>query len=377
MTVDPCASSRVQARFKVKDFTGSCLTIKQGGRSMIARFIQRLPSAAGPFRGALLDRAILWSAILLVVSIAAFGTYYYLGQQGSSPPTDQEIMQRQLSQYEQLVRDDPNNINDRLALAETYYGLKRYSDAITQYEAALAINDQSTLGQVGLGQAKLATGDLAGASESFQKVIDQSQNSDVAGELIQSAHYYLGKIALDQQEPDVAIQQLTEATTIEKSDSDAWYLMGTAYEQMGHLDDAVNALKQAVLFVPNFTEAYQKLALVYDEKGASAEALYARGMAAYSQGQLDEAVNQLQAAVNASPTLAEAYSGLGLVRESQGQPDAAMTAYQQALQLRPDDFNAVSGVARLNGSGSGASSGLPANHPTVQAGGSDQQGVTP
>ena len=330
---------------------------------MIAKFIQRLPSAAGPFRGALLDRAIIWSAILLVVSIAAFGTYYYLGQQGSAPPTDQEIMQRQVSQYEQLVRDDPNNINDRLALADTYYGLKRYSDAITQYEAALVINDQSTLGQVGLGQAKLAAGDLAGASESFQKVIDESQKADISGQLLQNAHYYLGSIALKQQKPEEAIQQLTEATTIEKSDSDAWYLMGTAYEQIGKLDDAVNALTQAVLFVPNFTEAYQELALVYDQKGATSEALYARGMAAYSTGQLDEAVDQLQAAVNASPTLAEAYSGLGLVRESQGQPDAAMAAYQQALQLKPDDFNAASGAARLNGSGSGASSGRTTGEP--------------
>jgi Tfp pilus assembly protein PilF len=363
---------------KVKDFTGLCLTVKQGGRAMIARFKQRLPSAAGPFRGALLDRAILWSAILLVVSIAAFGTYYYLDQQGSaSPPTDQEIMQRQLGQYEQVVRDDPNNITNRLALADTYYGLKRYSDAITQYEAALVINDQSTLADVGLGQAKLGAGDLAGAAESFQKVIDQSQGTDVAGELVQSAHYYLGSIALDQQNPDEAIQQLTEATTIEKSDSDAWYLMGTAYVQIGKLDDAVNALTQAVLFVPNFTDAYQKLALVYDQKGASAEALYARGMVAYSTGQFDEAATQLQAAVNASPTLTEAYSGLGLVRESQGQPDAAMAAYQQALQLKPDDFNALSGVARLNGDTSGDSSGsLPANHPAVPAG-SDQQGVTP
>ncbi len=185
---------------------------------MIARFKQRLPSAAGPFRGALLDRAIIWSAILLVVSVAAFGIYYYVGQQSSaSPPTNQEIMQGQLSQYEQVVRDDPNNITNRLALGDTYYGLSRYPDAITQYEAALTINDQSTLANVGLGQAKLGAGDLAGASESFQKVVDQAQGADVAGELLQSAHYYLGSIALDQQNPDEAIQQLTAATTIERA----------------------------------------------------------------------------------------------------------------------------------------------------------------
>lgn len=334
----------------------------------------RLPAATGP----LLNRLIIWSAALLVFAIAAFAVYYYLDQQGSAP-TNQAAVQRQLNQYEQAVRDDPNNITNRLALADAYYSLKRYNDASSQYEAALVINDQSTLGRVGLGRAKLEAGDLVGASESFQKVIDQSKGADIAGELVQSAYYYLGSIALDQQKPDEAIQQLTQATNIERTDSDSWYLMGTAYIQIDKLDEAVDALTKAVLFVPDFTEAYEKLALVYDQKGASGEALYARGMVAYSMGELEDAAEQLQAAIDASPTLAEAYTGLGMVRETQGQRDAAMAAYQRALHLKPDDFNARSGLARLSGSVPATSSGaeLPANHPGDPSSGGSQEGVTP
>jgi len=341
---------------------------------MISGLKHRLPDLEGP----ILNHVIFWAGALLVVSIVAFAAYYYFDQRGSAP-SNQEVLQIQLSQYEQVVRDDPNNITNRLALADVYLALDRYDDAISQYEAALVINDQSTLASVGLGRAKLGAGDLAGASEGFQKVIDQSQEADVSGELVQSAYYYLGSIALEQQKPDEAIEHLKLATSIERTDSDAWYLLGTAYRQSGKLDEAVDALAQAVLFVPDFTEAYEQLALVYDEKGASGEALYARGMVAYSTGKLDEAAEQLQAATSASPTLAEAFAGLGLVREVQGQGDAAIVAYQQALHLKPDNFNARSGLARLSQPETAASPGaeLPADHPGVQAGGDSQQGVTP
>ena len=346
---------------------------------MIAKIRQRLPTAS-PLRGRLLDRVILWSGILLAVSVVAFGAYYYVDQESkNSPPSNDEVMQRQLTLFEQAVIEDPNNITNRLALADTYLSLERFADAVAQYEAALVINDQSTLGHVGLGRAQLGTGDLAGATENFQKIIDKSKEADISGELVESAHYYLGSIALQQGNPDEAIKQLTEATKLERSDSDAWYLMGKAYMQAGKPEEAVDALMQAVLFVPDFTEAYEALAEVFDEKGATAGALYARGMAAYSKGELEDAARLLEDAVTASPTLAEAYSGLGLVRETMGQRDAAVLAYQQALHLKPDDFNAGTGLARLTQAESGTSTEeeLPANHPGAEAGDGSEQGVTP
>lgn len=343
---------------------------------MIAKIRHRLPNAAQPSRG-VLDRVILWSGILLVVSVVAFGTYYYLDQQSSSPAT-QQGPRIELGRYEQVVRDDPNNITNRLALADAYYTLDRYDDAVAQYEAALVINSESALGHVGLGRALLATGDLTGAAESLQAVIDQSQKEDIAGTLVQTAHYYLGKIALQQQQPDEAIAQLKEATTIERSDADAWYLMGTAYVQNGQLDEALDALTQAVLFVPDFTEAYEQMALVYDQQGATGKALYARGMVAYSKEEFDDAAGQLEAAVSAAPTLAQAYAGLGLVREVQGERDAAALAYQQALHLNPEDFIAKGGLARLNGASDVQSdTGLPADHPSTGNGSGSEQGVTP
>lgn len=344
---------------------------------MIAKIKQRLP--APPMRGRLLDRGILWSGILLVASVVAFGSYYYVDQQGkNSAPPREEVMRAQLNMYEQAVIDDPNNITNRIALGDAYLSLDRFADAAAQYEAALVINDKTTLGIVGLGRALLGTGDLAGARENFQKIVERFKTEDISGELVETAHYYLGSIALQEQDPKEAIKQLTEATDLQRSDSDAWFLLGTAYRQEGDLDKAIDALHQAVLFVPDYTEAYELLAAIYDEKDDDAGALYARGMVAYSKGDLGQAAERLEDAVSFSPTLAEAYAGLGMVRETQGNRDAALLAYKQALHVDPENFNAMSGYTRLSEPVSDTSSEaeIPAGHPGTGDGASEPE-VTP
>ena len=326
----------------------------------------------GRFLDSGLNRTIIWAAALLVISALGFVVYYYVDQSGSG---DSGLAERELAVAEQAVRDEPTNITNRLVLADVYFGRERYEDAVAQYEAALAINEKSTLAHVGLGRALMENGDFAGASENFRKVIELSSEEDISGKLVQSSYYYLGNIALDQGKPDEAVEHLKQATTLERSDSDSWYLLGTAYLQSGKLDEAITALGQAVLFVPNFTEAYEALATAFDQQEATAGARYARGMAAYSKGNLGDAANELESAIQSSPTLAEAHAGLGLVRESQGLKDPAIVAYQQALQLQPDSFLAVSGLARLIGTSSAPD--LPANHPTAGSAEGSEQGVTP
>jgi tetratricopeptide (TPR) repeat protein len=335
-----------------------------GRSAMTAKLRQLLPGTSAPQSRVFLDRLLLSSVALLAVAIASFAVFYYLDHELSGT-TSERSSTIDVAAYEQVVRDDPNNITGRLALAEAYFGLQRYNDAIDQYEAALVISDTSALAHVGLGRARLAIGDLAGAAESFQAVVDQSADEDVSGTLVQSAHYYLGKIAVDQARADDAISELETATEMEPTDADAWYLMGIAYVKAGRLADGIQALSKAVMFVPNFAEAYDQLATIYEEQGSVGQALYARAMAAYSRGEIDDAARDLEAAIAHSPLLAEAHTGLGLVRELQGERDAAVVAYQQALHLNPDDFTAKSGLARLM-SGDGASGdGLPGGHPKI------------
>lgn len=327
---------------------------------MTTWFKQRVPDMSERF----LNRLMLRLAALLVIAAVAFAGYYYwdhyLNRQGTAGTG---LTERQIAGYEQAVRTNPDDAAARLALAQLYYANHRFADAVQQYQAVLTLDEQSTAALVGLGRALLATGDQAGAIGSFQKVIDQAKDADISTDLVESAHYYVGTIALDQQRPDEAITHLKQAVIIDRTDADAWYQLGAAYIEGGSLDEAIAALSRAVLFVPNFADAYEKLAVAYDRKGLVPESRYARGMLAYAQGQYSEAARQLEAALQASATSANVYLGLGLVRESQGERDLAVAAFQHALQLEPDNFNAQSGLARLRAA------------PTPAGG--QQQGVTP
>jgi tetratricopeptide (TPR) repeat protein len=323
-----------------------------------------------------LNRLIIWSAALLVITVIGFAFYYYADRSGSGVSGIQE---RELATAEQAVRDDPTNLVNRLVLADLYFKDERYDDSVTQYREAVTINDKSTLAHVGLGRALIQTGELEEAAANFQAVIDLSKEEDISGELVQSSYYYLGVIALEQDNPEGAVEQFKQATALERTDSDSWYLLGTAYLKAGKFEEAVDSLGQAVRFVPNYTEAYEALAQAFEQQGAAGGAMYARGMAAYSKGNYEEAASQLEAAVELDPNLSQAHAGLGLVRESLGDKEGAIVAYQQAVQLNPEDFLAKGGLARLTEAPAGD---LPANHPDTSGdqgsdGGSNEEGTTP
>ena len=73
-----------------------------------------------------LNRLIIWSAALLVISVVGFALYYYVDQSGAG---DSGLAERELAVAEQAVRDDPTNITNRLVLADVYLGRERNEDA--------------------------------------------------------------------------------------------------------------------------------------------------------------------------------------------------------------------------------------------------------
>ena len=301
-------------------------------------------------RERLLDRMLIWTAALLAVAIVAFAAYYYLDRtlQDDGPTTGNA--EHEVAAYEQAVRDDPQDIAARGALAQLYLVDGRYTEAIEQYQAVLTQDETSIGALLGLGRAQLAAGDATAATGSFEKIITLTADAEMPGDSTEAAHYYAGSIALDQLRPADAIAHLKAAVAIEPSDADAWHMLGAAYLANGDLDESIAALSRAVLFVPNFTEAYDKLAAAYEGKGMAGESSYAQGMAAYSRGQHGDAIRELKAATEASPNFSPAYAGLGLTYEARGERELAIGAYERAVELDANDFTAQTGLARLGAS---------------------------
>ena len=73
------------------------------------------------------QRIVILLAILLVVGLVSFGSYYYYDRYYTS---DVSVAEKKIGDAEQLVRNDPSNPDARLALAETYMLYNRFEDAV-------------------------------------------------------------------------------------------------------------------------------------------------------------------------------------------------------------------------------------------------------
>lgn len=325
---------------------------------MITRLRRRLPGHSS----SLLDLVLVWSGSLLIIAAVAFAAYYYFDQRGVGGTSGSTLLDRELARLEQAVRDSPGDAVLRVSLAEAYLSASRPLDAVAQFQAALDLDATRVDAIVGLGRAYMAAGDHASARPEFEKVVEMASQGVMASDIVETARYYLGEVALLEQQPGEAVTHLEAAVAIDSSDADAWRLLGKAYRESGDIDKAIEALSRAVLFVPNYQEAYEELALAYDQKGLVGEAQYARGMVAYCKRDYGKAVRQLKDAVEASPAFANGYAGLGLALEGKGEREEAVAAFQKALELDSGNIAAQFGLARL---GALPAPGAAFPHPTV------------
>jgi tetratricopeptide (TPR) repeat protein len=175
--------------------------------------------------------------------------------------------------------------------------------------------------------------------------------------MLNAAYFGLGAIALEQGRPDDAVEHLTAAVNIKRSDADALNLLATAFLQTGDEDKAIEAAKRAAAFVPlGWTEPYATMAQAYQAKGDAARSEWASAMVDLSSGNPEQAKSRLLAIAEGDAAL-DAAVGLGLVFETSGDGAAATEWYGKALAIDPDNAAARLGLGRVKEPG--AASPLP------------------
>lgn len=108
-------------------------------------------------------------------------------------------------------------------------------------------------------------------------------------------------------------------TQARPSDDAAWFSLGIAYQQTGHVTQAI--------------EAYQKAISIYPD---SAGGWFTLGVAHSQAGQKTQAIDAYQKALRINPDLAAPWYNLGNVYEEVGRSAKAIEAYQQALRINQD-----------------------------------------
>jgi len=295
-----------------------------------------------------LTRIVIYASIALVFLAVSFGAYYY-SDRYVSPTGQLSPSEKSLAELEEAVRNDPQNIDLRLALAEGYLGAQQYELAIFQAQEVIktAPDKDGALFVLGFAHASLQQYDQAILPlTKFAEIREQSEMANV-DQVLETALYFLGESYLQTGTPQDAIAPLARALEINRTDADAMYKLATAYTQTGQHIEAIVYYEKATLFVPDFAEVYAGMAESYDALGELDRSAYARGMLAYSISDLETARQELEQAAANLPEYAPAFVGLALTYEKLGDLTKAKTAVETALILDPNNFMAQQLAGRI------------------------------
>ncbi len=294
-----------------------------------------------------LQRLVIIAATAVVASTLLFGGYYYWDRYvhlGDKSPIELDI-----EHLEQAIREDPQDPERRVALAEYYLGKEMYAEALDQsgqvlvtfpeHEGALLVNG---IAYVRLSKPTEAIPPLEKFA-SLRKDLPMA-NTDTG---LETAYYFLGESYNKTNRPADAITAFEAALVISPTDADALYQAGVASQATGRPEKALEYFHRAVRLVPDFTEAYAGMIESYTALDKPDYVAYARGMQAFSLQDYKTAQTHLEFATTALPDFAPAFLGLALTYEKTGQLDLALAAVDKALALDPNDFAAQQTRGRI------------------------------
>lgn len=295
-----------------------------------------------------LSRIVIYAGIALVLATIGFGSYYYKDRY-TSPGNDIAPSEQSIMELEEAIKNDPQNPDLRLSLAEAYLTSGNYESAILHAQEVIktAPEKDTALFVLGVAHASLQQYDQAIAPlVKFAELREQTEMANM-DQLLETALYFLGESYLQAGKPQDAISPLLRALEINHTDADAMYKVATAYAQTNQHSEAIVYYEKAILFVPDFAEVYAGMAESYDALGQTDRSGYARGMLAFSLDDLETARQELEQAVAVMPDYAPALVGLGMTYEKLGDLPKAKSAAETALVIDPNNFMAQQLLGRI------------------------------
>ncbi|CAM3293864.1 tetratricopeptide repeat protein [Rhodothermus bifroesti] len=281
-----------------------------------------------------------------------------------------QAFQRFLQVYRRGDEPVPYRLDALLRLADSYYALKRYPEAIRYYRQAASEGEDYALYQI--GQAYYNAGNAEEALRTFNQLLTEYPDSPWREEAL----YQIGYIHFLNQRYDAAIaayRRLIESAPNDPLAAKAQYGIGDALFNAGRMEAAVNAYKQvlerypqspfvgdaamsihfallatgnearAAALIDSFATAYPNAPVVEELRFRQAEALY-------RSGRTQEALRRLEAFVQGtySPNLmGEALYYLATLQSEQEQYAAAERNLQRLLSAYAEHRRVPDALALL------------------------------
>ncbi len=195
-----------------------------------------------------------------------------------------------------------------------------YKQALEDIEVALAMEDLSAL-QNYKGLLKMESGDIAGASQAFEKT--KAMPLDPAGAFNNSGIMLLRKGDLEK-----ASNELDSSIKIQRNNHAAWNNRGCVLYRFERLREAIACFEESAVMLP------------------STVALSNKGFSQLAIDMLNDAVQAFDQSLRIAET-PEAYNNKGIVLERMGKHEDALVAFKEALRMSPQFKDASDNARRV------------------------------
>lgn len=278
--------------------------------------------------------------------------------------------ERFLASYREQTESIPYRTDAQLRLADSFFALKRYADAVRVYRRLAADGDDYALYQI--AQAYANSSEPVEAIASFRRLIEEFPQSEWSEE----ARYSMGYLYFQNQEYDQAIAEYSTLIRDHGSHAlaaKAQYGIGDAHFNAGRLEEAVSAYQVVLDRYPSSTFAsdaaagiqFALLAAGQEERSSAFidsfavahpdsplvdELRFRRAEVRYQGGHIEEATGDLLTFVRSAADdrlLPEAYYYLGTIYADRGQAREAVTYLGQVVHRYPDSPRRADAAARL------------------------------
>lgn len=225
---------------------------------------------------------------------------------------------------ERCLKNNPTSIEANLKLAELYFYVKKYQEAINYANSALKINENTSKAYFIKGMCYKESGDTAIAISSFQTAVEQD-NTIIDGYL------ELG-ILLTKKKSALALEYLNSALKVDPANEDVMYNIAYYLQSKGDYKAAIDTYKKLLAKNINYREAHYNLGAIEVSTTKNYK----------------EAIKHFTNAINADANYADAFFARGVCYEELKDKTNAAADYQMALQVEPNHHFAIENLNKLD-----------------------------
>jgi tetratricopeptide (TPR) repeat protein len=221
-----------------------------------------------------------------------------------------------------LLAEDPSDLDAQLRLALVYGEEKEYSKAIEQLLQILKARPTEL-------KVRDYLGFLYEESKDTQKAIETYTFNIQLEPTYFEGHLHLGVLFYRLKRFPEAVTHMTQAITLNPKQPEAHIVLGLTYMQEDRFDEAARALEEGISQNPRSADLYFNLGTAYDKLN-----------------RFDDVVRTMETAIKLDPHHADALNYLGYSYAERGiKIDQALSLTKQAVALKPSNGYYVDSLA--------------------------------